>query len=142
MHTHAIVATSLGGPEVLEKAEIDLAWPGRPGDVLVRLKAASLNPADVWFRSLGPYVKSEGPLVLGHDGAGVVEAIGPGVARVTPGDRVAFCYGGIGADPGTYAEHAVVPADYLAILPDSVSFDTAAGQSAGRNVANALRHRR
>ncbi len=126
MRTHAIVARSLGGPEVLETAEIDLAWPGRPGDVLVRLKAASLNPADVWFRSLGPYVKSAGPLVLGHDGAGVVEAAGQGVTRVKPGDRVAFCFGGIGADPGTYAEHAVVPADYLAILPDGVSFETAA----------------
>lgn len=126
MRTHAMVATSLGGPEVLKKAEIDLAWPGRAGDALVRLHAASLNPADVWFRSLGPYVKSEGPLVLGHDGAGVVEAVGASVSRVKPGDRVAFCFGGIGADPGTYAEHAVVPANYLAPIPDGISFETAA----------------
>lgn len=126
MRTHAMVATSLGGPEVLERADIDIAWPGRPGDVLVRLQAASLNPADVWFRSLGPYVKCEGPLVLGHDGAGVVEAVASGVTRVKPGDRVAFCFGGIGADPGTYAEHAVVPSEYLALIPEGVSFETAA----------------
>jgi NADPH2:quinone reductase len=126
MRTRAVVARSLGGPEVLEAAEIDLVWPGRPGNVLVRLAAASLNPADVWFRILGPYVKGPGPLVLGHDGAGFVEAVGPGVTRVKPGDRVAFCHGGIGADPGTYATHAVVPAELLALIPEGVPFETAA----------------
>jgi NADPH2:quinone reductase len=126
MRSHAVVATSLGGPEVLQPAEIDLAWPGRPGDVLVRLAAASLNPADVWFRSLGPYVTSARPLVLGHDGAGVVEAVGSAVTRVKAGDRVAFCFGGIGADPGTYAHFAVVPAQSLALVPATVGFETAA----------------
>lgn len=126
MRTTAVVATSLGGPEVLEARSIDLAWPGRPGDVLVRLAAASLNPADIWFRSLGPYITSDRPLVLGHDGAGVVEAVGSAVTRIKPGDRVAFCHGGIGADPGTYAQAAVVPGDLLAHVPQSVDFETAA----------------
>lgn len=142
MRTQAIVATSLGGPEVLQAAEIDLPWPARPGDVLVRLAAASLNPADVWFRSLGPYVTSDRPLVLGHDGAGVVEAVGPAVTRVKPGDRVAFCHGGIGADPGTYAHFAIVPGDLLAVLPQSVDFETAAALPlVGITAAEALNER-
>lgn len=142
MRTAAIVATSLGGPEVLEAQSIDLAWPGRPGDVLIRLGAASLNPADVWFRSLGPYVTSDRPLVLGHDGAGTVEAVGPAVTRVKPGDRVAFCYGGIGADPGTYAHFAVVPGDLLALVPQSVGFETAAALPlVGITAAEALNDR-
>ncbi|MEZ5926428.1 MAG: zinc-binding dehydrogenase [Hyphomicrobiaceae bacterium] len=126
MRTEAIVATSIGGPEVLEMSSIELAWPGSPTDVLVRLHAASLNPADVWFRSLGPYVQGPGPLVLGHDGAGTVEAVGPAVRRIKPGDRVAFCFGGIGADPGTYARHAVVNEHFLAVIPDGLEFATAA----------------
>jgi NADPH2:quinone reductase len=126
MRTKAMVAKSFGGPEVLEAALIELAWPGRPGDALVRLAAAGINPADTWFRSLGPYVTGPGPLVLGHDGAGIVEAVGPGVTRVKPGDRVAFCNGGLGGDPGTYAEHAVVSEQQLALVPEAVSLATAA----------------
>jgi NADPH2:quinone reductase len=123
---HAIVATGKGGPEVLEPATVPLSWPARDTDVLVRLKAAALNPADTFFRLLGPYVESGGPLVLGHDGAGIVEAIGRRVTGIRPGDRVCFCYGGIGAAPGTYAEFAVVPADSLALLPEGVDFERAA----------------
>lgn len=126
MRARAILVRTFGGPEVLETGEIDLAWPERPDQVLVRLAAASLNPADVWFRKLGPYIASSDPLVLGHDGAGVVEAVGEGVTRVKPGDRVAFCNGGIGGDPGTYAHFAVVSQDQLAVVPTGVSLETAA----------------
>ena len=122
----ASVVRSLGHPEVLEVSEAEVAWPGRPEQVLVRLAAASLNPADVWFRKLGPYISGRGPLVLGHDGAGIVEAVGATVTRVKPGDRVAFCNGGIGGDPGTYADFAVVSEDQLALLPAGVPFETAA----------------
>jgi NADPH2:quinone reductase len=122
----AIVATAKGGPEVLKPRDVELAWPGRPDEVLVALKASSVNPADAFFRELGPYVASEAPFVPGHDGAGVVEACGTGVTTVKPGDRVAFCNGGIGAIPGTYASHAVVPAAQLAPIPDGVDDATAA----------------
>src|ERR1700722_2399767 len=122
----AIVSTGKGGSEVLELRDVALPWPAGPGDVLVRLRAAALNPADVFFRQLGGYVERPGPLILGHDGAGTVEAVGPEVSGVTPGDRVCFCYGGIGATYGTYAEYAVVPADVLAIVPAEVDFVTAA----------------
>jgi len=126
MKTVAIVATAIGGPEVLERRGIDLAWPGADDEVLVRLKAASVNPADAFFRELSAYVTTEQPLVLGHDGAGIVEAVGPAVTGFAAGDRVCFCNGGIGATPGTYAEFAVVPAAQLARVPDAVDFATAA----------------
>ena len=126
MKMQAIVLDGLGGPEVLKMAQVDLPWPRRDTDVLVRLKAAGLNPADSWFRANGPYVKSGGPCVLGHDGAGVVEQVGRAVKRVKPGDEVCFCNGGIGADQGTYAEFAVVPEGQLVAKPKSVSFEQAA----------------
>jgi NADPH2:quinone reductase len=94
--------------------------------VLVRLKAAALNPADAYFRSYGPYIRGDGPCVLGHDGAGLVEETGTGVTRVKPGDRVCFCNGGIGGDPGTYAEFAVVPEGQLVRIPDTVDWSQAA----------------
>lgn len=100
----AIVATAKGGSNVLELRDVPLPWPAASGDVLVQLRAAALNPADVFFRRLGGYVERRGPFILGHDGAGTVEAVGAEVAGVKPGDRVCFCYGGIGATYGTYAE--------------------------------------
>jgi NADPH:quinone reductase len=122
----AIVATGKGGSNVLQPRDVPLPWPAAGGDVLVRLRAAAVNPADVFFRQLGGYVERPGPFILGHDGAGTVEAVGADVVGVTPGDRVCFCYGGIGATYGTYAEYAVVPADVLAIMPAEVDFVTAA----------------
>jgi NADPH2:quinone reductase len=123
----AVVATGRGGPEVLERRRVELAWPRGRRDALVRLKAAALNPADAYFRRFGPYLASPGPLILGHDGAGIVEAVGSAVRGVRPGDRVCFCNGGIGGEPGTYVEFAVLPADRLAILPRGVDFLEAAG---------------
>lgn len=122
----AVIAGRTGGPEVLEIGESMLPWPRRDDDVLVRLKAAALNPADGFFRALGPYIDSGGPLVLGHDGAGIVEEAGSGASRFKPGDRVCFCNGGIGGDPGTYAEFAVVPEGQLVAVPDGIDLATAA----------------
>ena len=121
-----IVATALGGPDVLERRDVPLPWPRGPKEVLVRLKAAGLNPADGFFRQLGGYLKSNAPLVLGHDGAGVVEAVGAGVTRVKVGDRVCFCNGGIGGDYGTYAEFAAVPEPQLIPVPAGVEITEAA----------------
>lgn len=125
MKTRAVVVTELGGPETLQMQDIDLAWPGGPEDVLVELRAAALNPADTFFRQLGGYLE-EGPFVLGHDGMGVVAAVGEAVTGVAPGDRVCFCNGGIGGTPGTYAEAAVVPCWQLAKVPDAIDDLTAA----------------
>lgn len=122
----AVVAMGRGGVEVLKAQEVTLPWPAGGGDVLVRLRAAAINPADVYFRQHGGYVERPGPFILGHDGAGIVEAVGSEVVNVTSGDRVCFCFGGIGATYGTYAEYAVVPAHVLAVIPSQVDFVTAA----------------
>lgn len=122
----AAIATSPGGPEVLEIKQVDIPWPATDQHVLVRLKVAALNPADAYFRAFGPYIDDGRPCILGHDGAGVVEQIGSGVSLVQPGQRVCFCNGGVGGDFGTYAGFAVVPESQLAIIPDSVDDATAA----------------
>jgi NADPH:quinone reductase len=120
------MTTGTGGPEVLRMTALLLGWPGGRRDVLVRLKAASLNPADVYFRKFGGY-KSDAPLVLGHDGAGIVEEAGAGVRGFRPGDRVAFCNGGIGGkELGAYAEFAIVPDFQLVKIPKKLDFVTAA----------------
>lgn len=126
MKIRAMVAVALGGPEVFQAQDVVLGWPSGPDDVLVTLRAAALNPADVFFRQLGGYLASDQPFVLGHDGMGVVAAVGPGVAGLQPGDRVCFCNGGIGGVMGTYAEAAVVPAAQLALVPEGVDDLTAA----------------
>ena len=122
----AVVMREIGAADVLEIQDFELPWPGKDDEVLVRIEAAGVNPADTFFRALGTYL-GEGPgTVLGHDGAGVVEAVGNGVTSVRVGDRVCFCNGGVGGDPGTYAHHAVVPEWLLARVPDAIDLTTAA----------------
>src|SRR2546423_2402856 len=74
-----------GGPEVLRYEDAPDPEAG-PGEVLIRLRAASLNHLDVWVRKGLPSVPK--PRILGADGAGTVEAVGEGVAGLAPGDRV------------------------------------------------------
>ena len=126
-YSYIVRAVSLGtgGAQVLELRQVPLSWPRGGQDVLVRLQAASLNPADIYFRTYGPYIRNAVP-ILGHDGAGVVEEVGRGVTRIRAGDRVCFCNGGIGGDPGTYAEFAVVPEEQLVVVPDNVDWIAAA----------------
>jgi len=123
---HAMIMTEPGEPEVLRPASVPLAWPAGPDQVLVRLKAAGLNPADAYFRRFGPYCGDGKNCILGHDGAGVVEEVGAGVKAFKAGDPVCFYHGGIGATPGTYAGYAVVPEALLVPKPDSVGFTEAA----------------
>ncbi|CAM8639231.1 Qor NADPH,quinone reductase and related Zn-dependent oxidoreductases [Paracoccaceae bacterium] len=124
--THAIVMRAAGGPDVLEYLPVDLAWDPEGAEVLVRLVAAGVNPADTFFRSLGPYIGAAEGCVLGHDGAGIVQAVGRAATGFAPGDRVCFCHGGVGGAAGTYALHAVVPVDCLVRVPDSVALEDAA----------------
>ena len=115
----AIQIAATGGPEVLDVVDLPRPSPG-PGQVLVRNEAIGLNFVDTYMRS-GLYPVNL-PTVLGSEGAGVIEAVGPGVSTLNPGDRVGYGVGGVGA----YAEFHVVPADRAARLPDGVSARTAA----------------
>lgn len=117
--TKAIRIQQVGGPEVMEYVDVDLPEPGA-GEALVRQKACGLNFIDVYFRT-GLYPQPL-PGGLGMEGAGIVEAVGPGVSHIKPGDRVAYA----GRPLGAYAEARVMPVDGLVRLPEGISFETAA----------------
>src|ERR1700678_613306 len=108
--------TAVGGPEVLELATLPDPEITADHDVLVRILAAGVNRVDTKLRSNGT-IGGDLPAVLGWDGAGVVERIGPAVTRVRPGDEVYFCDGGFGPGQGTYAELKVIDDRYLAHKP-------------------------
>jgi NADPH2:quinone reductase len=117
--TYAIRIHQTGGPEVLTWESVDLPAPAA-GEATVRHAAVGLNFIDTYHRTgLYPLPLPSG---IGLEGAGVVEAIGPGVTEVQVGDRVAYAGGPIGA----YAEARNIPAHRLLKLPDAISFDTAA----------------
>jgi NADPH2:quinone reductase len=108
-----------GGPDVLGIDQIDRPSPAED-EVLVEMRAASVNPVDVMFRS-GEYGEIPLPSIPGGDGAGVVTAVGDDVDRFEQGDRL-FASGMDRAEGGTVAEYAAIPATKLAHLPDHVSF--------------------
>jgi NADPH2:quinone reductase len=115
----AIRISAPGGPEALRLEEIADPSP-KAGEVLVRVEAIGLNFIDVYFR-LGLYKPAGYPFTPGGEMAGAVEAVGPGVTGVKPGDRVAT----VNAQ-GAYAEKALVPANRLVPVPDGVSARQAA----------------
>jgi NADPH2:quinone reductase len=121
----AVLMTAVGGPEVLQVAELPDPEITGDHDVRVRLRAAGINPIDYKLRSYGTFDRTL-PAILGWDGAGVVESTGPAVTRVRPGDEVYLCDGGFGPTPGTYAELKVVDERYLARKPERLSFVEAA----------------
>jgi NADPH2:quinone reductase len=109
----AVRVHQTGDASVLCLETIDVGAPGY-GQALVKQTAIGLNFIDVYHRT-GLYPLPL-PAVLGQEGAGVVEAVGPGVTGVSPGDRVA--YAGV---LGAYADRRMVPADRLVALPEGVS---------------------
>jgi NADPH2:quinone reductase len=118
--TRAIRIHKTGGPEVLQLENVDPGTPG-PGQALVRNKAIGINFIDAYYRS-GLYPLPSLPHGIGSEGAGIVEAVGPDVTLVKPGDRVAYA----GVPPGSYAEARLAPAEKLVPLPDGVDERTAA----------------
>jgi NADPH:quinone reductase-like Zn-dependent oxidoreductase len=117
----AIVIRAYGGPEVLKCEDLADPVPGR-GEVLVKTAATSVNPIDIKLRSgvMKEFMPITFPRVLGFDVAGVVSAIGPGVARFKPGDRV-FAQVSL-----TYASLCVVKEQDLAHIPDGLDMEAAA----------------
>jgi len=111
---HAIRFHQNGGPEVLRWETVEVGGPG-PGQARLRHTAVGLNYIDVYHRT-GLYPNPL-PAIPGMEAAGVVEAVGPGVTEVKPGDRVAYASGPVGA----YAEARVMPADRLVVLPAGIT---------------------
>ena len=116
--TKAIRYHKQGGPEVLQLDDIQVGDPG-PGQVRIRHTAIGVNFVDTYQRS-GLY-PMQLPQVAGNEGAGVVEAVGPGVKDLKKGDRI--CYTGLS---GSYCEARVVPADRMVKLPKGISEEQAA----------------
>lgn len=113
--THAIWLEAPGGPENLTWREVDVPPPG-PGEATVRQTYVGLNFIDVYHRT-GLYPLAAYPAILGMEAAGVVEAVGPGVADLQVGDRVAYIHGAGGA----YAEKRNQVAHRLVQLPDAIT---------------------
>ncbi|MFF1478091.1 tetratricopeptide repeat protein [Streptomyces sp. NPDC058301] len=118
----AVDLNAYGGPEVLELVEVARPEP-RAGEVLVRISAAGVNPADWRIRSGEVRRFGEPPFTLGLDLSGTVEAVGSNVSRFRRGDRVF----GVAFPPhGSYAEYAAVPESSLAAAPAALDLAHAA----------------
>ena len=114
----AIQVREPGGPEAMVLADVPVPAPG-PGQALVRIAASGVNYIDVYFRT-GLY-KADPPITLGSEAAGTVDAVGPSVTGVAPGDRVAYAM-----VRGSYAEYAVIPEAQLVKIPDGMEMHAAA----------------
>ncbi|MCG6940442.1 MAG: zinc-dependent alcohol dehydrogenase family protein [Thiohalocapsa sp.] len=122
----AMLMRQPGGPEVLTETDLPVPELRGPTDLLVRLRAAGVNPVDTKIRGKGPLLPEVLTAVLGCDGAGVVEAVGDAVTRFKPGDAVWYCHGGLGGPHGNYAEYAVVDEAIAQPKPVALGFVQAA----------------
>jgi len=130
----AIVVTEFGGPDVMRVADVPDPSPG-PGQVVVRIRAAGVNPVDAYVRA-GTYARKPPlPYTPGYDGAGDIEAVGTGVSNWRVGDRVWIAT--LGATQGTYAERIACDATSVFALPQVVSY----GGGAALGVPAATAHR-
>jgi NADPH:quinone reductase len=128
----AIQIEKVGGPEVMELAELPVPQP-KPNQAVVKLAASGVNFVDIYIRE-GRY-KAPLPLVLGQEGAGVVTSAGAEAKAVRVGDRVAWT--GVS---GSYAEYAAVPADRLVPVPPGVDDRQAASALLQGMTAHYLSH--
>jgi len=122
-----------GNEEVVEIADVDRPKPGA-GQVLVKVKAAAVNPVDWKIRDgLGEMFGLKPPLILGCEVAGTVETVGDNVEDFSPGDDV---YGYLGAYSGGYAEYVAAPASEFVRKPKQINFDAAAAVPVGALTAS------
>ena len=128
----AIQVKQPDGPEAMELVELPVPQP-KPNEAVVKLSASGVNFIDVYFRE-GRY-KAALPVILGQEGAGVVNAVGTEVTTVKNGDRVAWC--GL---LGSYAEYAAMPADRMVPIPDGVTDQQAAAAMLQGMTAHYLAH--
>ena len=122
----AILATTAGSVDVLQLCDIPKPELHSPHHLRVKLAAAGVNPVDTKLRAKPAYHPDKLPAILGCDGAGVVKSIGSAVSRFKVGDAVFFCNGGLGDEPGSYAEYTTLHEDFCAAKPAKLSMQEAA----------------
>lgn len=123
----AIIMTKAGSPDVLELKDVPTPQIQKSTEILVKLKAAGINPIDTKIRRRSTFYPEQMPAILGCDGAGIVEAVGSEVTKFKVGDEVYFCTGGLGKqNTGNYAEYTVLDESLAAQKPSSLSFAEAA----------------
>ena len=121
----AIYRSTGAARDVLRVEDVDRPEPG-PGEVLVRVRASGVNPTDVKARSGAVPRPVDGFQIPHHDGAGVIEAVGPGVDPARAGQRVWLWFAAHGSRWGTAAEWTVVPSRQAVLLPEGASFELGA----------------
>src|SRR5262249_23035958 len=109
-----------GEPEVLRIEELDVPAPGS-GEVRLRVRAIGLNRSEAMFRKGAYPVRPKFPSVIGYEGVGIVQAVGPGVEGFAVGDRVCVVPSYQLGQYGMYAEETVVPARHLLHAPPGLS---------------------
>ena len=120
----AMVIREFGGPEVFEEQTIGQP-PIRPNDVLVKVKATSVNPVDLGIREAGQWAGVQPPAVIGYDVSGVITDVGDGVVDFVVGQEVFYTPHVLGGS-GTYAEYHAVPESIVALKPKNLSHAEAA----------------
>jgi NADPH:quinone reductase len=131
----AIQMQAIGGSDVLKVVDVDVPPPG-PGEVQIRQTVIGVNFIDIYHR-IGLYPLPKLPSVIGVEGAGVIEAVGAGVATVQIGDRVAYA----GMPPGGYAELRNLPEPRDVQVPDALSDKTVGGAMLRGLTAHMLLHK-
>lgn len=132
----AIRVHQTGAPDVMQIGEVSAPVPG-PGQAVVRIEAAGVNPVDTYIRAAAHGRAPALPYTPGSDGAGVVETVGPECPGFAPGDRVYLSGTALGPYAGTYAEQALCNPANMHHLPRHVTFE----QGAAVNVPYATAYR-
>ena len=127
-----IQVSQTGGPEELKLVDVPRPEPG-PKQALVKIAASGVNFIDIYFR-IGLY-KADLPFTPGNEASGVVEAVGPDVTEVKPGDRVAYAM-----TRGSYGEYGIVAASQLVKVPEGMDLNTAAAAMLQGMTAHYLTH--
>lgn len=118
----AIIVREFGAPEQMKLEEVSMPEVGN-SQILVKIKAAGVNPVDTYIRAGIHAIKPNLPFTPGKDGAGIVETVGENIENFKVGDRVFLS----GAITGTYAEFALCEESQVHQLPENVSFEQGAG---------------
>ncbi len=122
----AILMNAAGTADTLQLQEIAKPELPTPYHLRIKLAAAGVNPVDTKLRAKPAYHPDKLPSILGCDGAGVVEEAGSAVTRFKVGDKVYFCNGGLGDEPGNYAEFTTIHEQYCAAAPSGIPLRDAA----------------